>query len=247
VVEEIVDAGGAAVANHDDISTFDGAGRLIRQALVTFGDLHVVVNNAGILRDQFFHRMDESDWDAVVAVHLGGHFAVLRHAVAHWHRRSKEGARVRASVINTTSASGTYVSLPGQTNYGAAKAAIASLTLSAAQELDRIGVRVNAIAPGARTRMTESTPGVIGERMRAEVADGALDEYSPDNVSPLVAHLAAEDCDVTGRVFAVRGGRIQEILPWTLAEDRVLVSEADWDVAAVRAGFPDAFGTGATP
>jgi len=247
VVDEIRTAGGAAVANYDDIATFDGAGRLVEQALEDFGDLHVLVNNAGILRDNFFHRMTEADWDSVVAVHLKGHFGVLRHAVAHWHRESKAGRQVAASVINTTSASGTYVVLPGQTNYGAAKAAIASMSVIAATELGRIGVRVNAIAPGARTRMTEATPGAIGERMRAVVADGALDEYSPDNVSPLVAHLAAESCTVTGRVLAVRGGEIREVLPWSLAEDRSLTSDTNWDVATVGARLDEALGGAATP
>ncbi|MDQ4053447.1 MAG: SDR family oxidoreductase [Actinomycetota bacterium] len=240
VVDEIVSAGGVAVANYDDISTHDGAQRLVQQALDHFGDLHVLVNNAGILRDNFFHRMTEGDWDSVVAVHLKGHFGVLRHAVAHWHAESKAGRQVAASVINTTSASGTYVVLPGQTNYGAAKSAIASMSIIAASELGRIGVRVNAIAPGARTRMTEATPGAIGERMRAVVEEGALDEYSPDNVSPLVAHLAAEDCTVTGRVLAVRGGEIREVLPWSLAEDRGLTSDSNWDVATVAARLDEA-------
>jgi NAD(P)-dependent dehydrogenase (short-subunit alcohol dehydrogenase family) len=239
VVDEITAEGGVAVANHDDISTFEGAGRLVQQALDEFGGLHVLVNNAGILRDNFFHRMTEADWDSVIAVHLKGHFGVLRHAVTYWHGEAKAGRQVAASVINTTSASGTYVVLPGQTNYGAAKSAIASLSIIAANELGRIGVRVNAIAPGARTRMTESTPGAIGERMRAVVPEGELDEYSPDNVSPLVAHLAAADCTVTGRVLAVRGGEIREVLPWSLAEDR-LTSDANWDVATVAARLDEA-------
>jgi len=248
VVDEITAAGGVAVANHDDISTFEGARSVVAQALDEYGDLHVLVNNAGILRDNFFHRMTEGDWDSVVAVHLKGHFGVLRHAVAHWHGESKAGRQVAASVINTTSASGTYVVLPGQTNYGAAKSAIASMSIIAAGELSRIGVRVNAIAPGARTRMTEATPGAIGERMRAVVADGELDEYSPDNVSPLVAHLAAEGCTVTGRVLAVRGGEIREVLPWSLAEDRRLTSDVNWDVATVAARLDEALtGVEVTP
>lgn len=237
VAQEILAAGGAAVANTDDVATSDGAKRLVHQAIAAYGDLHVVVNNAGILRDQFFHRMEESDWDAVVAVHLKGHFGVLRHAVDHWHRRSKAGEQVSGSVINTTSASGTYVVLPGQTNYGAAKAAIASMSVIAAAELGRIGVRVNAIAPGARTRMTEATPGAIGERMRARVAEGELDEFSPENVSPLVAHLASSDCTLTGRVLAVKGGEIREILPWSLSEEQVLTSTTNWDVSQVREGL----------
>ncbi|WP_104106677.1 SDR family oxidoreductase [Nocardioides sp. 616] len=242
VVEEILAAGGTAVADHEDVSSFEGAGRLVARAAETFGGLHVVVNNAGILRDAFLHRMTEAEWDAVIAVHLKGHFALVRQAVAYWQPLAKAGTPVNASVINTTSASGTYLALPGQANYGAAKAAIASFSIVAAAELGRLGVRVNAISPGARTRMTESTPGPIGELMRAPVAPGALDEFSPENVSPLVAYLAAESTTVTGRVFAVRGGEIQEISPWALSPERVLRSDVDWTPQQVAEGFEAVLG-----
>lgn len=242
VVEEIVAAGGVAVADHEDVSSFQGAGRVVARAVETFGGLHVLVNNAGILRDAFVHRMTETEWDAVVAVHLKGHFALVRQAVEHWQPLAKAGEPVNASVINTTSASGTFMALPGQANYGAAKAAIASFSLVAAAELGRLGVRVNAIAPGARTRMTESTPGPIGELMRIPVPEGALDEFSPDNVAPLVAYLAAEGTDVTGRVFAVRGGEIQEVSPWALSPDRLLRSDVDWTIEQVAEGFESVLG-----
>jgi NAD(P)-dependent dehydrogenase (short-subunit alcohol dehydrogenase family) len=216
VVDEITAAGGEAVANHDDVADFEGAARLIAQAVEHFGRLDVLVNNAGILRDAFFHRMTEQEWDKVVEVHLKGHFSPLRHAADHWRARSKAGEEVRAAVVNTTSASGTFLANPGQANYGAAKAAIASLTLVTAAELGRIGVRVNGIAPVARTRLTEDVP-MIGEMMKAP-EDGGFDAFDPAHVSPLVAFLCREDCTVTGRLFAVQGGAINELVPWQAGE-----------------------------
>ena len=217
VAQEITAAGGEAVANHDDVADFASAGRLIDQAIEAYGRLDVLVNNAGILRDAFFHRMTEDEWDLVVRVHLKGHFCTLRHAADHWRARSKAGEVVRGAVINTTSASGTYVANPGQANYGAAKAAIAALTLVSAAELSRIGVRVNAIAPAARTRLTEDVPGMVGELMK-KPADGSFDAFDPAHVSPLVAFLAREDCTVTGRVFAVQGGAISALDGWSAGE-----------------------------
>src|SRR3954453_4533028 len=170
VVEEIVAAGGEAVANHDDVADFAAAGRLVGEVVSECGRLDVLVNNAGILRDAFFHRMTEEEWDLVLRVHLKGHFATLRHAADHWRARSKAGEEVRGAVVNTTSASGTYLANPGQANYGAAKAAIAALTLVAAAEMGRIGVRVNGIAPAARTRLTEDVP-MVGEVMKAPEGD----------------------------------------------------------------------------
>jgi NAD(P)-dependent dehydrogenase (short-subunit alcohol dehydrogenase family) len=214
VAEEIVASGGEAVANHDDVADFAGAERLIAQAVESFGRLDVLVNNAGILRDAFLHRMSEEEWDLVVRVHLKGHFSTLRHAADHWRARSKAGEQVNGAVINTTSASGTYVANPGQANYGSAKAAIAALTLITAGELGRIGVHVNAIAPAARTRLTVDVPGMVGELMK-KPQDGSFDAFDPAHVSPLVTYLARADCTITGKLFAVQGGAISELAGWS--------------------------------
>jgi NAD(P)-dependent dehydrogenase (short-subunit alcohol dehydrogenase family) len=212
VVAEITEAGGVAVANSDNVAEWSGAKAVVQQAIDAFGGLDVVVNNAGILRDSFIAGMAESQWDAVINVHLKGHFAVLRHAAEYWKARSKAGDQPNAAVINTASASGTTLPNAGQANYGAAKAAIAALTLVAAEELERYGVRVNAIAPIARTRLTLATPG-MGALM-AEPDEGGLDLFSPANISPLVAYLASEKCPVTGQVYAVQGGAISALKGW---------------------------------
>lgn len=233
VAAEIVAAGGSAVANADDIASWEGALRLIEQAVGEYGRLDVVVNNAGLLRDSFVASMTEAEWDTVIAVHLKGHAAVLHHAAAHWKARSKAGEQPNAAVINTASASGVTLPNPGQANYGAAKAGIAALTLVAAQELERYGVRVNAIAPIARTRLTLATPG-----MGAVFAAGAEDAtghdlFDPSNISPLVAYLAAADCPITGKVFAVQGGSIQELAGWTVASE--LETEGPWRIDDIAA------------
>lgn len=213
VVAEIRAAGGKAVANTANIATWDGAKSLIQQAIDKFGRLDVVINNAGILRDCFILTMAESDWDAVIAVHLKGHFSVLRHAAEYWKAQSKAGDQPNAAVINTASGSGTTIPNAGQANYGSAKAAIAALTLVAADELERYGVRVNAIAPIARTRLTLATPGMSA--LMAEPEDeGEVDLFSPANISPLVAYLATEKCPITGRVYAVQGGAISQLAGW---------------------------------
>ncbi len=227
VVEEIVAAGGRAVANADDISTWEGARRLVCQAVEEFGTLDVLVNNAGILRDRFITGMDESEWDAVIAVHLKGHFAMLRHAADHWKARSKAGVAVRASVVNTASASGTFMTLPGQANYGSAKAGIAELTQVAAAELQRYGVRVNAIAPVARTRLTLATPG-MGEMFAKEVPDGEFDTLAPENVAPVAAYLAGDACPFTGRVLAVQGGTISALDRWRVGE--TVETDGPWEI-----------------
>ena len=209
VVTEIRAAGGEAVANADDIADFDGAGRLVRTALDEFGALHVVVNNAGFVRDRMFANADEDEWDAVVRVHLKGHFATSRHAAAYWRDRSKAGDAVDARIVNTSSGAGLLGSV-GQAAYSAAKAGIAALTLVQSAELGRYGVTANALAPSARTRMTE---GVFTEMMAEP--DGGFDAMDPANVSPLVVWLgSAESADVTGRVFEVEGGIVSVADGW---------------------------------
>ena len=214
VVDEITAAGGQAVANNDDVCDWEGGQRLIDTAVETFGDLHVLVNNAGILRDRVLVNMSESDWDSVIQVHLKGHFVPTRHAAAYWRARTKEGKEVRASVVNTSSTSG-LLGNPGQANYGAAKAGIAAFTTIVADELVRYGVRVNAIAPAARTRMTEQTP-VCREIVQAPSDPSTFDSWDPANVAPLAAYLATEGCPVTGRVYFIQGGQIRLFQPWTM-------------------------------
>ena len=218
VVDEIRAAGGVAVANTDSVADFDSAAGIVEQTVSEFGGLDIVVNNAGILRDAFVPGMTESQWDSVIGVHLKGHFNVLHHAAAYWKDQSKAGNQPNAAVINTASASGTFSVIPGQANYGAAKAGIAAMTLVAAEELERYGVRVNAIAPVARTRLTLATPG-MGAIFAEEVAEGEFDAFSPDNVSPIVAYLASEKCPLTGQVLAVQGGAVSRLQGWTIAEN----------------------------
>ncbi|MBK5221873.1 MAG: SDR family NAD(P)-dependent oxidoreductase [Acidimicrobiia bacterium] len=198
VVEEIRGMGAEAVVNGDDISNWEGAQRLVNQAVETFGDLHIVVNNAGILRDRMLTNMTEAEWDAVIQVHLKGTFAPSRWAAAYWREQSKAGKEVSGRIINTASPSGIYGNV-GQTNYGAAKAGIASFTVIAALELARYGVTVNAIAPTALTRMTEN----LG---MGQMPEEAKEQMSPRWISPIVTWLASDEAkNVTGRVFDVSG------------------------------------------
>jgi len=207
VVDEIVAGGGEAVANTDDISTWAGAEALIDQAIAAFGDLHVVINNAGILRDRMLTNMTEAEWDAVIKVHLKGTAGPSHFAAAYWRERSKAGADVDARIINTSSPSGIYGN-PGQTNYGAAKAGIAAFTVIAAMELARYGVTVNAIAPAALTRMTEN----LG---MGQASDEVKEALSPRWIAPIVTWLASsESSSVTGRVFDVRGKHLAVSEGW---------------------------------
>jgi len=234
VVDEIVAAGGRAVANTDNVATWNGAKGLVQQAIDEFGRLDVLVNNAGILRDAFIPGMEESQWDAVINVHLKGHFAMLHHASAYWKAQSKAGDQPNAAVINTASGSGVTLPNAGQANYGAAKAGIAALTLIAAEELDRYGVRVNAIAPIARTRLTLATPG-MGALM-AEPEDGEVDLFSPANIAPLVGYLASEKCPLTGKVFAVQGGAISELAGWH--DVKTIETDGIWEIDDIAVRLP---------
>ena len=212
VVDEIVAAGGTAVANTDDISTWEGAKNLIDQAIDTYGGLDVLVNNAGILRDRMLANMTEAEWDAVIKVHLKGTFGPSRHAAAYWRDRAKAGKQNNARIINTSSPSGLFGNV-GQSNYGAAKAGIAAFTVITAAELGRYGVTVNAIAPTARTRMTEDLPFV--QAMGAKDPETGFDPLAPENISPLVVWLGSEaSSNVTGRVFFLLGGTISVVEGW---------------------------------
>lgn len=210
VVERITAVGGEAVANTDDVTDFDAAQRLVATALDTFGRLDTVVNNAGMLRDRMFVNMSPQEWDDSIRVNLRGHFCVSRHAAAYWRDEFKAGNPVDARIVNTSSGAGLMGNI-GQSNYGAAKAGIAALTIIQAVELSRYGVTANAIAPSARTRLTE---GVFADMM-AEVSDGGFDAMAPENIAPLVVWLGSnESADVTGRVFEVEGGKISVADGW---------------------------------
>ena len=234
VVDEVKSLGGEAVASSDDVADWEGGRRLIATAVETFGGLDVVVNNAGILRDRAIVNMTEEEWDTVIRVDLKGHFVPLRHAAEYWRARSKADGPVRASVINTASTSG-LVGNPGQANYGAAKAGIGALTVIAAGELARYGVRVNAVAPAARTRLTESTPG-LSDMVAAPDDPARFDEWDPANVAPLVAWLAGESCPATGCVFYCFGGTIAPMHGWN---QRPGISRAErWTIEAIAEELP---------
>lgn len=204
VVEEIRKAGGQAVASSDDITSMDGAARIVQAGVTAFGDVHGVVNNAGIVRDRMFASLTEEDWDLVIKVHLKGHFCIASHLVHRWRDQSKAGQKVDARIVNTSSGAGLQGSV-GQSNYAAAKGGIATLTLVQAAELRRYGVTVNALAPAARTGMTEP---VFGAMMK-KPEDGGFDHYAPENVAPLVVWLCSPlSVHVTGKVFEVEGGKL---------------------------------------
>jgi NAD(P)-dependent dehydrogenase (short-subunit alcohol dehydrogenase family) len=216
VVDEIKEMGGEAVANTDSCADYEGAKRLVDLAVETFGDLHVLVNNAGILRDRVLVNMTEQEWDSVIEVHLKGHFCPTHHAAVYWREQAKAGQEVHASVINTSSTSG-VLGNAGQANYGAAKAGIATFSTICAMELGRYGVRSNAITPMARTRLTEQTPG-LEDVVKAPDDPSQFDAWDPANISPMIAYLATTDCPFTGEVFYVQGDIVCRYDPFTIAE-----------------------------
>ncbi len=229
VVDEITSGGGQAVANTDDIATWTGSEALVNQAVEHFGGLDVVINNAGILRDRLSFNMTEEEWDSVIAVHLKGHFGVARHAAAWWRARSKEtGEPAAAAIVNTASESGLYGNA-GQANYAAAKAGIAALTLVLARELERIGVRVNAIAPVARTRLTEA---VAGDYMKPD--ESGFDRFDPANVAAVACWLGSDlAAGVSGQVVKVQGGQLQLLEGWRPLTE--VTDDKPWTLDSVAA------------
>ncbi|MEV0564940.1 SDR family NAD(P)-dependent oxidoreductase [Dactylosporangium sp. NPDC050588] len=229
VAAEITAAGGQVLASTADVSTTEGARELLALARDTYGRVDGLVNNAGILRDRMFVNMSEDDWDAVIRGQLRSTFAPCRVFADHWRTESKAGNRPVASIVNVSSTSG-LIGAVGQTNYGAGKAAIAALTVILAQEIGRYGVRVNAIVPVARTRMTQDLPG-IGEMVAAPADAGAFDVYHPGNVSPLVAWLLTAAAPVTGEVYYAKGGEIRRFAPWSY--DWTVDKGARWSVEEI--------------
>ncbi|MER5626916.1 SDR family NAD(P)-dependent oxidoreductase [Streptosporangium sp. NPDC002544] len=236
VVDEIRHAGGQAVVSGHDVADWAQAAALVGLAVTTFGDLHVLVNNAGILRDRTLAKMSEAEWDSVVRVHLKGHAAPTAHALAYWRRRAGEGAKPEASVIHTTSVAA-FAGNIGQANYGAAKMAMLALSRCVSLEAGRHGVRSNAVSPGARTRITESA-GLSGAN---EVPDGAFDPADPANVSPLVAWLAQAGCPADGQVFHCSGEEIIVVdMPRVAARLR---TEGRWTLPELDRRLPEALRT----
>jgi NAD(P)-dependent dehydrogenase (short-subunit alcohol dehydrogenase family) len=226
-VADIKAMGGEAIVNGDNVADWDGAARMVQSAIDAFGDLDILVNNAGILRDRVLVNMSEAEWDAVIAVHLKGHFAPTRHAAAYWREQAKAGVTKPRNLVHTSSTSGLF-SNPGQGNYGAAKSGIATFSQICAKELSRYNVKSNAIAPAARTRLTLATPGL--EDVMAP-KEGAFDMWDPANVSPLVAYLSSEQCAFTGETFFVQGGQVSRVQSWTRAEE---INQNDrWTVAGL--------------
>jgi NAD(P)-dependent dehydrogenase (short-subunit alcohol dehydrogenase family) len=234
VVDEIAAAGGTALAHSDDVATWEGAEGVVDLAVRELGRLDVLVNNAGILRDGMSFSMGEGDWDDVMRVHLKGHFNCAHFAGAHWRQRSKDGETFSGRIINTASESGLY-GLAGQINYAAAKAGIASMTIVLGRELKKYGVTVNAIAPRARTRMTETV--LVG----LEPKEGEFDEWAPENIAPVVGWLAGDDAaDVSGQVFVVFANRVHLMTGWDLAS--TIETDGRWTIDDLVARKPELFG-----
>jgi NAD(P)-dependent dehydrogenase (short-subunit alcohol dehydrogenase family) len=235
VVAEITGSGGEAVANHNSVSDWNGAKELIEQAVDEFGDLHILVNNAGILRDKMSFNMEEDEWDAVIGVHLKGHFCPSRHAGTYWRSQSKAGNDAPRRIINTSSEAGLFGNA-GQANYAAAKAGIATLAIVFGRELASYGVTGNAIAPRARTRMTDQF-----EFFQAPEEDSEFDRFLPENVSPVVAWLATDEAsDVNGQVFVVIGGDVWVMQSWSIAGH--LHKDGPWSIDELAAKKDELFG-----
>jgi len=231
VVDEIAGQGGAAVANYDDVASWPGAERLVRQAVDTYGRLDVLVNNAGILRDRMSFNMAEDDWDAVIRVHLKGHFAPTRFACVYWRERHKAGEPIAGRIVNTASEAG-VIGNAGQANYSAAKAGILALTMVIAREMERYGVAANAIAPRAVTRMTETLFAAFG--------DDAMKQLEPQTVSSLVTYLASDRAaHVNGQAFIVYGGLIQLLQGWHPVAS--VEKTGSWQLADVEARLSELF------
>ena len=239
VANEIRARGGEAAADYENVADFAAAERMVQHAIEAFGRLDILINNAGILRDRMLVNMTEEEWDAVINVHLKGHFAPTRHAAAYWREQSKAGETVRARVINTSSPSGVFGNV-GQANYGSAKGAIASFTLIAAQELARYGVTVNCLAPNARTRMTEETFGELA------APEEGFDPLDPANIAPIVVALCADDAqEITGQCFFLFGGAVNMLRPWDAGE--LIATDGRWDAADFLAKLKEKLPDGAAP
>lgn len=235
VAAEITGAGGRAVATSDDAADWDGGRRLVEAAVEAFGRLDGLVLSAGNLRDRYLVTMGPEDWDEVLRVHLRGHFVPLRWAAGHWRARARAGEDVAAAAVLTTSLSGLAPN-PGQANYGAAKAAIAALCQTAAAELDRYGVRVNAVAPLARTRLTTSTPG-LAAHVAPPGDPAAFDAWDPARAAPLVAWLLTPACPLTGQVLGVHGATVTAWSPWAAGPEAT--AEGGWDLDGLARAVPD--------
>lgn len=234
VAAEIAAAGGEAVASAADVASGEGVEMVLKEALEAFGAVHGLVNNAGVLRDRMFVNMSEEDWDAVIRGQLRATFCPASAFARHWRGVAKAGGEPAASIVNVPSTSG-LIGQVGQSNYGAAKAAIGSLTVILAQELERYGVRVNGVVPVARTRMTEDVP-KIGELVAAPADPGEFDTYHPGNVSPLVAWLLRAECELNGEVFYAKGGEIRRFLGWHYGAS--VDKGARWTVAELDEAVP---------
>jgi NAD(P)-dependent dehydrogenase (short-subunit alcohol dehydrogenase family) len=239
VADEIKSNGGEATANFDNVADFQGAENLVKQAVGEFGRLDILINNAGIIRDRMLVNMSEAEWDAVIAVHLKGHFSPTRHAAAYWREQSKAGNQINARVINTSSPSGVFGNV-GQTNYGAAKAGIAAFTVISALELGRYGVTVNCLAPNARTRLTEQTFGDI------PVPEGEFDPMDPANISPIVVGLCSDEAQsITGQCLFVYGGVVNVLKPWDIGV--AITKEGKWEPGEFVQQLTEKLPGGATP